>query len=190
MRNSISRIDESWTLFLDRDGVINKKLPNDYVKHITDFHFEDGARAAIQQLAEIFKRIIVVTNQQGIGKGLMTVEMLDAVHEYMNVGIAETGGKINRIYYCPNLAKDNAICRKPNTGMAEQARRDFPEIDFKKSIIVGDSISDLQMGRRVGMLTCYIHSSTDSGVKEADIICPSLWNFSQLVKQSADKIKR
>ena len=181
-------INKTWTLFLDRDGVINKKLPNDYVKTISEFVFEDGAIAAVQQLGEVFGRIIVVTNQQGIGKGLMTVEMLDSVHDYMNHKINQAGGKISQIYYCPNLEKENSNCRKPNTGMAEQARKDFPEIDFKKSMIVGDSISDLQMGKRVGMLTCYIHPQPELKIKEADLITPSLWDYSQLIKKHCSQI--
>jgi len=166
-------INKSWTLFLDRDGVINEKLPNDYVKRISEFQFIEGAKDAIASFSKQFGRIVVVTNQQGIGKGLMTVDDLDHVHLYMQSEIVRSEGKLDRIYYCPELAEKNAPCRKPNTGMAEQAREDFPEIDFKKSIMVGDSISDLQMGKRVGMFTVYI-SDEKGQPKEADVKVESL----------------
>jgi len=174
-------VNSTWTLFLDRDGVINKKLPNNYVKNPSEFIFEEGVIHAIQRLSNLFGRIIVVTNQQGIGKGVMTAEMLEQVHTYLKFEVNRGGGKIDQIYYCPNLEEDNSICRKPNTGMAEQARRDFPEIDFKKSIMVGDSLSDMQMGKRVGMITVFIHQNTNLKMKEADLVCNSLYDFSNLL---------
>ncbi len=166
-------IDQSWTLFLDRDGVINKKLDNDYVKNVDEFDFLDGAEDAIANFSKLFNRIVVVTNQQGIGKGLMTKGDLQEVHEYMLAEIAVAGGKIDRVYYCPDLAAKNTKCRKPNTGMAEKAKADFREIDFKKSIMVGDSLSDIQMGRRLGMYTVFI-AEEGTVFKEADAVLSSL----------------
>lgn len=177
----LDNINKTWTLFLDRDGVINKKIPNDYVKNIADFVFEEGAIHAVTELSKFFGRIIVVTNQQGIAKGLMTAEMLEILHTYMKSEISKQEGKIDQIYYCPNLEEDNSICRKPNTGMAEQARRDFPEIDFKKSIMVGDSLSDMQMGKRVGMFTVFINKDKTLKMKEADLICSGLLDFYKIV---------
>lgn len=178
-------IDRTWTLFLDRDGVINKKLPNDYVKHIEEFEFIEGAQEAISKLGITFGRIVVVTNQQGIGKGLMSTQQLNEVHDYMQSSLIPFGGKIDSIYFCPDLAEGKSNCRKPNTGMAEQARIDFPEIDFKKSIMIGDSLSDMQMGKRVGMLTVYVNP--EKSIKEADIRVKSLAEFSNLINKSIKK---
>lgn len=148
--------DKSWTLFLDRDGVINKRLMGDYVKRVEDFIFLPGAKEAIKQFSSVFGKIFVVTNQQGIGKGLMTHEDLRKVHEQMLEELKALDARIDAVYYCPALASENAACRKPNTGMAEQAKKDFPEIDFNKSLMVGDSPSDIEMGKRLAMQTAFI----------------------------------
>lgn len=171
------QIDKQWTLFLDRDGVINKKFENDYVKTVEEFEFIEGSEAAIAALNKLFGKTLVVTNQQGIGKGLMTKDDLKQVHRHMQEQLLPYGGKLDQIYYCPELAESNAICRKPNTGMAEEARRDFPEIDFKKSIMVGDSLSDMQMGKRVGMITVFV-TPNKVRLKEADYQVASLKELS------------
>ena len=153
-------VDSSWTLFLDRDGVINKKIPNDYVKEVNEFHFLPGVLESIKVFNAIFNRIIVVTNQQGIDKERMTHEDLEVVHNHMLDIIEKTGGHIDQVYYCPHLAVYDPLCRKPNPGMALQAQKDFPEIDFKKSIMVGDSESDVVFGNNLGMKTVYIASKS------------------------------
>ncbi len=149
-------IDKSWTLFLDRDGVINKKLENDYVKSWVDFEFLPGVLESIKNFKDIFGKIIIVTNQQGIGKGLYTHEELAIIHEKMTNEICLNGGRIDKIYYSPNLNAENSILRKPNIGMGLKAKEEFPEIDFKKSIIIGDSVSDMQFGKNLGMITFYV----------------------------------
>lgn len=149
----IPKIDKTWTLFLDRDGVINEHRPEDYVKNETEFVWINGSKEAIRDLSKKFGRIAVVTNQQGIGKGMMTEYDLEKIHWKMQSEIEEIGGKIDRVYYCPHLANIQPKCRKPETGMAEQAKADFPEIDFSKSIMIGDSSSDIEFGSRLGMMT-------------------------------------
>jgi D-glycero-D-manno-heptose 1,7-bisphosphate phosphatase len=149
-------IDNSWTLFLDRDGVINRKLDNDYVKHTTEFEFIDGTLNALRILNSIFKRIVIVTNQQCIGKKIIFPEDLELIHQNMMYEIQYMKGRIDKIYHSPNLASENHPTRKPSIGMALQAKQDFPEIDFKKSIIVGDSMSDMEFGRNAGMTTVFI----------------------------------
>ena len=149
-------INKSWTLFLDRDGVINKKLDNDYVKHWVEFEFINGVFDALKKLDTIFGRIVVVTNQQGIGKHLYRIEDLELIHQNMIYEINYLGGRIDKVYFSPYLDALNHPTRKPNTGMALQAQKDFPEIDFSKSIIVGDSLSDMEFGKRAGMTTVFI----------------------------------
>jgi D-glycero-alpha-D-manno-heptose 1-phosphate guanylyltransferase len=147
------RIDQSWTLFLDRDGVINERIVGDYVKHVEDFHFMPGALDAIVQFSKTFQRIIVVTNQQGIGKGLMTERNLLDVHRYMQSEVEKHGGKLDAVYFAPQLSAENSDLRKPNIGMAKQAQADFPEIDFSKAVMIGDSDSDIVFGQKAGMIT-------------------------------------
>ncbi len=155
------KIDSTWTLFLDRDGVINKRLPGRYVQSWEEFEFIEGSLEAIVQLSPLFYKTVVVTNQQGIGKGLMTHEDLHEVHQQMQTSILKAGGKIDQCYYSPFLKTENPPCRKPNTGMALQAQNDFPLIDFTKSIMVGDSISDMEFGERLGMTTIFIEGKEE-----------------------------
>ena len=148
-------IDKSWTLFLDRDGVINRELRNDYVKTWDEFEFEEGAIEAIVQLNKLFGLTIIVTNQRGVGTGIMTEEALHAIHQKMQEAIAAKGGKIDAIYFAPDEDR-SSINRKPHPTMAFKAQADFPQIDLKKSIIIGNSSSDMEFGRNAGMTTVYI----------------------------------
>jgi D-glycero-alpha-D-manno-heptose 1-phosphate guanylyltransferase len=148
-------------LFLDRDGVINKHLPGDYVKNIEQFEFLPGVLDALVHFSSYFTHIVVVTNQQGIGKGLYTEDDLKEVHTFMLKKITEAGGRLDAVYFCPSLEKNNDPCRKPNIGMGLQAQRDFPDIDFKQSVMIGDSMSDMQFGRNLGMFTIWISSDEE-----------------------------
>lgn len=171
-------IDATWTLFLDRDGVINKKLDDDYVKHWIEFEFIDGVHNALKYVNKLFGKIVVVTNQQCIGKGIIRVEDLELIHKNMVYEINYSGGKIDKVYFSPYLASDNHPTRKPGIGMALQAKTDFPEIDFSKSIIVGDSMSDMAFGRNAGMTTVFI-SDTPTTDKTIDYQFTSLVEFSK-----------
>ena len=141
------------TLFLDRDGEINKKLEGRYVCNFSEFEFIPGALKAISQLSNMFNRIIIVTNQQGISKGIMSEIDLNTLHTQMQERIEELGGKINEIYYCPHLEEFDCMCRKPKPGMIRQAIIDFPEISIEDSYLVGDSDSDIEAGQRMNLKT-------------------------------------
>ncbi len=144
------------TLFLDRDGVVNVRTPNDYVKTPDTWVPAEGLDEALRILSVHFQQIIVVTNQAGIGKGLMTEADLAAVHAKMFAVAAAAGGRIDRAYYCPHRSTAGCSCRKPATGMAWLALVDFPDIDFTNSWIAGDSVSDMRFGQTLGMRTALI----------------------------------
>jgi len=161
---NLKKINKDWTLFLDRDGVINYEKPGGYICNWSEFIFYEGAREAIAGFAELFGKIIITTNQRGIGKGLMTVEDLNDMHTKMVREIEKTGGRIDHIYFCTAL-DDQDPCRKPNPGMALQAQQDFPQIDFSRSIMVGNTLSDMQFGRNTGMHSIFLattHPDTPS----------------------------
>jgi len=141
------------TLFLDRDGVINVKLEARYVRNTNEFEFMQGALVSISKLSKLFKRILIVTNQQGIGKGIMTEDDLNLLHSFMTSEIGKVNGKIDKIYFCPHLDTENCNCRKPNTGMINQAIADFPKIDCQNSYLIGDSDSDIEAGNRMNLNT-------------------------------------
>jgi D-glycero-D-manno-heptose 1,7-bisphosphate phosphatase len=151
----LKKINNSWTLFLDRDGVINHDKENDYIRDWNEFRFYDTTIQAMAILAKHFNRILVTTNQKGVGKGLMTVIDLDTIHSNMVLKIQEAGGRIDKIYYCSDLSDDSPN-RKPNPGMALQAKQDCAEIDLSKSIIVGNRISDMGFGRNAGIYTVFV----------------------------------
>src|ERR1043166_1773216 len=147
---NLPQIDKDWTLFLDRDGVVNKEIIGSYVTTVDEFEFCEGALDALQTLSEIFGKIVVVTNQRGVGRGLMTIDTLRGIHAEMRSGITAAGGRVDKVYAATAVADDDHN-RKPNTGMAMQAREDFPQIDFQKSVIVGNSLSDMEFGKRLAM---------------------------------------
>jgi len=141
------------TLFLDRDGVINMKLEDKYIRNFQEFEFMPGAELAIANLSRIFKRILVVTNQQGIAKGIMSAEDLDSLHQNMLQKLKITGGSIEKIYYCSHLEESDCSCRKPKPGMIEYAILDFPEIVIEDSYLIGDSDSDIEAGKSMNLNT-------------------------------------
>jgi len=154
----LHKIDNSWTLFLDRDGVINEDKVGSYIFHKDEFKFMQGAPDFFKRLSEKFGHIIVVTNQRGIGRELMTEEHLTGIHDKMNEAIVTAGGKIHGIYFASSIANNHPL-RKPNPGMAFKAKTDFPMIDLAKSIMVGNKLSDMLFGKNAGMYTVFIAST-------------------------------
>jgi len=173
--NTYPKIDSEWTLFLDRDGVLNKKLDGRYVAKPEELVLLPGAAEAVAQFSSFFERIIIVTNQQGIGKEIMTHQDLSKVHASLIDQLNYFGGRIDQIYYCPDLEHEDSPNRKPNPGMGFQAKKDFPEINFRKSIMIGDSQSDIQFGKSLRMVTVRISKVKD---EQADFTHPSLRDFS------------
>jgi len=144
---------QNYTLFLDRDGVINERPMDDYVKTWDDFHFLPVFLDVIGELSHAFCTIIIISNQQGIGKNLMSEADLFDIHSNMKLAISGRGGRIDAIFYCPHLAAENCACRKPKTGMVETAKDQFPDIDFKRSIFIGDTETDLQLAKSAEMIS-------------------------------------
>jgi len=149
------KINKTWSLFLDRDGVINQKLPDDYVKSYQEFILQPNVREVLALLREEFKYLFVVTNQQGVGKGLMTESELLKVHWQMEMEFGAALVQFDKIYACTDLATANSPNRKPNIGMALQAQADFNGVNFEKAVMIGDSISDMEFGRKAGMKTIF-----------------------------------
>lgn len=173
--------DRSWSLFLDRDGVINQRIVGGYVTRIEEFRFLENVPEAVAMLGRVFGKLIVVTNQQGIGKGLMTEKDLKTVHSYMIEGIVRKNGRIDDVYFCPALEEERSEQRKPNTGMAMKAKEDHPGIDFKKSVMVGDSLTDMKFGKSLDMITVFI--TRDNIPQDAnaliDFSFPTLFDFAR-----------
>ncbi|MBW7868427.1 MAG: HAD-IIIA family hydrolase [Brumimicrobium sp.] len=154
----VFHIDSTWTLFLDRDGVLNHRKMGGYIESIEEFEFLPHVISGLKRLRPMFARIIIVTNQQGIAKGVYSLEQLDAIHQYMLLEFEKNGIHIDQIYVATNLKGDINDRRKPHSKMGIEAKLDFPEIDFRKSIMVGDTDSDIEFGTKLGMKTVLIKS--------------------------------
>jgi D-glycero-D-manno-heptose 1,7-bisphosphate phosphatase len=146
---------KSRALFLDRDGVLNVESVGSYITSWEDFEFHEGVLSAINTLTHIFDTIVVVTNQRGVGRGIMSMGALKDISTNMVARIKEHGGRIDKVYACTAVANEDHN-RKPNTGMGLQAKEDFPQIDFKNSVMVGNTLGDMEFGKRLGMHTVFL----------------------------------
>lgn len=155
---NLKLIDDSWTLFVDRDGVINEEIDGTYVLHKDGFNFMPGVPQALSDLSKIFGRIIVISNQRGVGRGLMTANDLQGIHQYLLQEVTAAGGRIDEILVCTEVNAKHAH-RKPNPGMAMLAFERFPNIVPAKTIMVGNKLSDMQFGRWAGVYTIYLKTT-------------------------------
>lgn len=144
---TLKNIDSSWTLFLDRDGVINHEKHLDYIHTWDEFSFFEGVKEAFKIFNKKFGVIVIITNQRGVAKGITKIENLKLIHKNMLKEIEESGGRVDKIYVCTDMESEN---RKPNAGMGLQAVKDFSEIDLSKSLMVGNTLSDMKFGRNLG----------------------------------------
>lgn len=175
----LKQIDSDWTLFLDRDGVINHEKYLDYIHKWEEFVFYEGVKEAIQIFAQKFRYIFVVTNQKGVARGLTKEADLLTIHRNMADEIAKAGGRIDKVYYCGDL-DETSPNRKPNPGMGLQAKKEFPLISFDKAIMVGNTLGDMEFGRNLGTKTVFLPTTkpnTDLTDSRIDAVYPSLFQF-------------
>jgi D-glycero-D-manno-heptose 1,7-bisphosphate phosphatase len=135
-------------IFLDRDGVINRRRP-DHVRSWRQLEFLPHSLDALRALHELEERVVVVTNQSVVGRGLITAAELTVIHERMVEVVARNGGHIEHIYVCTHAPRDGCGCRKPGVGLLLRAATEL-SIDLEQSILVGDSLSDIQAAQAAG----------------------------------------
>jgi D-glycero-D-manno-heptose 1,7-bisphosphate phosphatase len=144
----------SRAIFLDRDGVIIENRSN-YVRSWADVAFLPGAVEALQRLAASPYKIVVVTNQSAVGRGIITNSEADAINQLLLKSVREGGGRIDALYMCPHAPQEACQCRKPRPGMLLEAAHDL-HINLEDSLMVGDALSDLQAGRAAGVADNYL----------------------------------
>jgi D-glycero-D-manno-heptose 1,7-bisphosphate phosphatase len=135
-------------VFLDRDGVLNKKAPpHDYIKSFSEFEWNAGAIELIQKIRERNLLPVVISNQRGIARGMMTLEFVEALHARMNQELNQYMTSIEAFYVCPHM--EGCECRKPKPGLFFRAAEDL-NIDLSQSIMIGDSVSDEEAAKNAG----------------------------------------
>lgn len=152
------KIAKGPAIFIDRDGVINCRRPDDYVLDLSQFVFVPGIRAALKQIASLGLPLIVISNQAAVGKGLLEPARLQEITERMRQILVEDGASLTAAYYCPHRQDEDCACRKPRPGLLRQAAVDFG-VDLERSVFVGDSESDVQAARAVGVSPILFGSS-------------------------------
>ncbi len=169
------------TVFLDRDGVVNEKMPEgQYVTRREEFRLLPGVADAIGRLNRAGLRVILVSNQRGIALGLYSNADVDAIHAALQETLESHGAHLDGIFYCPH-DKGECDCRKPLPGLFRQAATDFPDLEAKASMMIGDSLSDIEFARRLGMPCVLIEGDparrkpgSEEARQIADLSCPSL----------------
>ena len=170
--------------FLDRDGVINEAPGgNGYLADWEQFRFVDGALDALRALKGKGYRLVVVTNQQGVGKGLVDMAALETIHRNLRARCAEHGAAIDGVFFCPHLASDGCCCRKPRPGLIHQAIRELRlDLDRDRSWLIGDSPRDMEAGAAAGLNTLFIAQVTDAALHPApSAVAASLADAVQLL---------
>lgn len=177
-------------VFIDRDGVINKDPDGwteySYVTRREDFHFLPGALKALKKLADAGYKSVIISNQQGVGKGYFTEEDLKDVTGKMLEEIKEAGGSVAGVYYCMHAKEENCSCRKPKPGLFEKAKEELG-IDPTGKVYIGDTERDMKAGQSAGLKTVLVLSGkssrndAESWQTKPDFICDSILEAADLI---------
>lgn len=166
-------------IILDRDGVINFDS-DQFIKSPEEWKPIPGSLEAIARLNQADYRVVVATNQSGIGRGLFDMAMLNAIHDKMHKACASVGARIEAVFYCPHTAESNCNCRKPKTGMMEEIAARYNLADLDDVPAVGDSLRDLQCAAVLNAQPYLVLTGKGSktlatgGLPEGTIILPDL----------------
>lgn len=182
------RRGQEWCLFLDRDGVINRQIVGDYVRAWRDFEWLPEARTALTVLSRWACHLVIVTNQQGIGKGLMTRQNVDDIHENIQADLAAQKITLDGFQVCPHLASEVCVCRKPRPGLVLDWLAQNRSVEPTLSVVVGDSESDIQLARNVATAvgSCASIQIGGRGFSNisADASFDTLWDFARTVNSA------
>lgn len=189
-----SRSDRRWCLFIDRDGVINRRVVDGYVRSWDEFEFLPGVGDAMATFARWAPHVVVVTNQQGVGKGLMTERDLAEIHAGMLTQLAASGATVDAVLACPHLADGGCNCRKPRPGLALGWLAEHALVDPALSVMVGDSESDMDMAHELATATggcTRIRIAADGkSTRNCDVAYGSLAEFAADVELTTEGQRR
>jgi histidinol-phosphate phosphatase family protein len=188
----VARSGKKWCLFLDRDGVINRQIVGDYVRTWMQFEWLEGAPLALLQLRKWAPHLVVVTNQQGVGKGLMSIQDVDLIHRKISDRLAAEEVSVDGFRVCPHLESAGCNCRKPAPGLVLDWLQQHPDVDPALSVVVGDSWGDMELARHVSAATggC---AKIQIGDKKlggtVDAAFHSLWDFALAVGNAREDFR-
>lgn len=169
-RKDYTSLFKNKAVFLDRDGVLNKRpAEHDYVKSFDEYIWNHGAQELIRKIRSLGFLVIIVSNQQGIAKGKLTENFIELLHKKINADLENIDTKIDAFYYCPHYQNADCTCRKPKPGLLFKAMNNH-KIDPRKSFMIGDSKSDIQSADRAGIKSILIESDKISNDIIASII--------------------
>ncbi|MEP7356326.1 MAG: HAD-IIIA family hydrolase [Anaerolineales bacterium] len=146
---------------MDRDGVIIENRA-DYVKSLDEVHFIPGVFAALAGAARLPCRLVIVTNQSAVGRGLIGLEMAHRINEFVVQRLVAAGGRVDGVYLCPHGPEADCDCRKPAPGMLLQAAAELG-LDLAASLMIGDALSDVQAGQRAGARAILVRTGRGQG---------------------------
>jgi D-glycero-D-manno-heptose 1,7-bisphosphate phosphatase len=170
--------DHLTAVFLDRDGVINRKAPEgSYVRTLEEFVFLPGAVEGLRLLATLDVPLVVVTNQRGIALGRMSETDVEAIHDHLTAEVRAAGGRLDLILHCPH-DRGTCECRKPGTAMFALAARSLPGVELDRSVMIGDSSVDMEAARRIGAWAVLVGEPRS---EEADLVVPDLLSAARAV---------
>lgn len=170
-------------VFLDRDGVIN--IEKEYLYKIEEFEFIDGVFESAIYLQKLGYKLFIITNQSGIARGYYSLDEFNKLSTWMMDEFSKKGVKIEKLYFCPHGPDDNCSCRKPKTGMIDDALKEF-DIDLAQSILIGDKISDIECAKNAKIgLSVIVKSGHIFDEKEvnADFIIDSIKDIPNIIKE-------
>lgn len=168
-------------VFIDRDGTIAKDVP--YCSRPDQFELLPGAGEGIKRLNNAGFKVILITNQSGIGRGYFSEKMLGQIHEKMKADLAEYGAHLDGIYYCPHHPDDDCDCRKPKPTLIIRAAKEH-DIDLRQSYIIGDSVIDIEAGKAIGCTTILLVNKGKSIEQKADCTVDTLLAASRLLQSN------
>jgi len=155
-------------IFLDRDGVISIFTPNDFIKNWEEFEFLPDAIEGLQILKNAGYKIVIISNQSGVGKGIFSKKGLEEITENMKNVLSKNEVEIYKIYYCTHREDENCNCRKPKVGLFLKAKEEIGNIDFSKTFFIGDSKKDIIAGEKIGTKTVLVLSGETKSKQETE----------------------
>ncbi|HUS87616.1 MAG TPA: HAD-IIIA family hydrolase [Bacteroidales bacterium] len=177
--------EKGWSLFLDRDGVINRHIERGYVLNPGQLEIIEGVSSALPLLSRYFNYIFIVTNQQCVGRGLITMSEVDAIHDMMRSLIDPKRQYITDIFVSPCIEEERNEYRKPGTGMAKKAAALYRGVNLSRSVMAGDSATDMIFGRNAGMLNVLIGRESVEDISLYDWSFNSLYDFAVEIETQA-----